>query len=124
MGIIQAVYEKMRRRTFRDIFDVDPDNGSFLYRTDTCCDRHFALTREEQMIDETKCGEDGTVGKYGNLEWKREQFIIACSYMLRNNFDKKPGPFEDLDDFVSNYKHLLSDDLVERKDIYDRIKNR
>ena len=108
------------KRRFIDIFEIDENSGSFLYLTTACCERHKDLSREEQELPEETNRE--TVGNYGNLEWTIEQFNLNCAHQLKQNFDIDPKG--DLDTFVSNYKHLLSNDMVERKEIFERIKSR
>ena len=123
---LKEIYRHIEKPKFRDLFDVDENTSAFLYRTDACCDRHYNFSRDEmgdygESISE---GKKSVVGPYGNLEWAREKFNIACAYELKRVFDLSPSPEIELDIWVSNYKHLLSDEMVELKDIYDRVRDR
>ena len=119
-------YRAMTKPKFKDIYAVDDNSGAYLYKTDSCCDRFKNFSRDELGdYGESICeGKKSTVSPYGNLEWARERFNIACAYDLKRVFDMRPAGDQDLDQWVSNYKHLLSDEMVELKDIYDRARER
>ena len=119
-------YRAMTKPKFKSLYEIDDNTGAYLYKTDACCDRFKNFSRDElgdygESISE---GKRSTVSPYGNLEWARERFNVACAYSLKAVFDLRPELDVELDVWVSNYKHLLSDEMVERKELFDRIRRR
>lgn len=82
---------------FKELFEIDDDTGSFLYRTDSCMHRHARLTRDEQSL--TKA--ENQRFDYQRKDWNEHELQNCVAKLLQKGH--KPKLDETLENFCMRY---------------------